>query len=230
MKFLFKAHDSDVTAIEILANGYIVSTSSDQDIKIWNYTTGSVIYSKANAHGDKIEALKVLKNGDFATADSESFIKIWSGRDYSLIKTLNANSDNINVLEVLSSGVLVSGSNNVIFWDVATGNRLKTINPLSPVTCLKETSDGMLFIGGNTKKLAYYDGKSTFTIENALQASNCNGLSLFNDTYLIVAQSSNSIDIYDVSLTSNPVRSSLINLGAYSNRVESLRKILIIYF
>lgn len=213
-----------------MANGYLVSTSSDKYIKIWNYTTGSVIYSKADAHDDKIEALKVLKNGDFATADSESYIKIWSGRNYLLIKTLNANSDKINILEVLSSGVLVSGSNNVIFWDIATGNRLKSINPFSTVTCLKETSDGMLFIGGNTKKLAYYDGTSTFTIENALQSSSCNGFSLYNDTYLIVAQSSNSIDIYDVSLTSNPVRLSQINLGGSSICVESLRKIFLSFY
>lgn len=207
-----------------------MSASFDQSIKIWDYVLGSLLSSKSNAHADRIQCLKVLKDGSFATASDDKTIKIWDSTTYALIKTLTDHTDKVQILDVLSSGLLTSGSvdKTVKIWNITTGLVILNFNPLSnPITCLKEASNGVFYIGGNTQNIAFYSG-SVSTVSNGIQASSCNGFSVYNNKFLTVAQGSSSVDVYDVSSPTSPIRSTTLSLGSNSNCVESLRKLLLI--
>lgn len=221
-------------SIDILKNNYLVSVSFDKTIRIWNYETNSQISSYENAHNGNIQCVKVLKNGNYATAGSDNLVKIWNANTYSLISTLSGHTYSVNVLEVLSTGLLVSGSsgtNSVIFWNATTGEFIKSLNPLNAnIYCLKEKSDGTFYIGGSSKSIAIYNGATTSITSDILESSGCNAFSIYNNQYLSVAQSSNSMSFFDISLSSYLLGSAVLNLNKDSYCVDSLRKITDIIF
>lgn len=206
-----------------------MSVSFDKTIRIWNYETGIQINSYENAHDGNIQCVKVLKNGNFATAGSDNLVKIWNANTYSLISTLSRHTFSVNVLEVLSNGVLVSGSSgtySVIFWNATTGEFIKSLNPLNAnIYCLKEKSDGTFYIGGSSKSIAIYNGATTSITSDVLDSSGCNAFSIYNNQYLSVVQSSDSMSFFDISLSGNLLEPTILNLNKDSYCVESLRKI-----
>ena len=64
-------HTAIVYAVEVLANGYLLSGGSavgnDYPIRVWNTTTGSLVRNITYPHSGYIKAIKTLNNFYFAS-------------------------------------------------------------------------------------------------------------------------------------------------------------------
>jgi len=75
-----------------------------------------------------IKTLIVLQNGDLAGGLNDGSIRIWNKYDFSLIKSISADSQPVNCLIVLKFGYLVSGSSSsyIRVWDEYTGQIIQS--------------------------------------------------------------------------------------------------------
>lgn len=212
----------------MLNNGYLVSGSADYSIRIWNYTNGSELSTIPNAHTSKIECIRMMQNGVyFISGGDDSKIKVWNSTSFSLVAIIGVHTGNVNELQTLSNGLIVSGSadNTVKVWN-QLGTVQTSFNPFgNAVSCLKEISTGVIAVGGNTQSVyIYYTNGTLIRTLSGILNSQCNAMAMFNQTILAIAQSSRTLALFDVTLVSAPLSLTSIN-GDYNSiySLESLR-------
>ncbi len=82
-----KEHNDSVSDLAVLKNGYLVSTSLDKTIKIWD-NSFNLWSSKYHAHENGIVALKVNTNGDLISSSQDGVISFWNTDHFILNNTL----------------------------------------------------------------------------------------------------------------------------------------------
>jgi WD40 repeat protein len=176
-----------------------------------------------------------MQNGAyFISASDDTYIKVWDATLYWLINTITGHTGNVNILEVLSNGQIVSGSsdNTVKIWN-QNGTISASFNPFgNSVTCLKEISTGFIAIGGKSTSVYIYstNGILVYTLSTALSSAQCIDMTIYNKKILAMVHNSPVIVLFNVSSVLAPVSLSSIlsnSLGLYS--LESLRKFSNIY-
>lgn len=70
-------HTSHVLSLDVLQNGYLVSGSWDNIIKIWNINDGTLT-ATLNQHTDHVRSLVVLYNGNLVSGSIDRTIKIFN--------------------------------------------------------------------------------------------------------------------------------------------------------
>jgi WD40 repeat protein len=231
----FTQHTGIVRCVWNLPNGNVVSGADDMALYVWVPMTAAVVASHPNAHSASVWCVRVLADGTIisAGASPDNSIRTWTST-LSALNTLTGHTSAINVLQVLSSGLLVSGSSDqyAIVWNLTTGNYTNKFKPLvnSPVTCLQELGDGSISFGGNKSYIYTYKltGLMTQTSINNLSSflSNempCQAMMLYQNTLvtgssykrtLLINAATSSNLVYTGSLNfTNPSVSCLDNLG-----------------
>jgi WD40 repeat protein len=170
----------------------------------------------------------MMQNGVyFISGGDDSKIKVWNSTSFSLVAIIGVHTGNVNVLQTLSNGLVVSGSsdNTVKVWN-QLGTVQASFNPFgNAISCLKEISTGVIAVGGNTQSVyIYYTNGTLIRTLSGILNSQCNGMAMFNQTILAIAQSSRILALFDVSLVSAPLSLTSIN-GDYNSiySLESLR-------
>lgn len=160
---VYNMHTAAVTGVDKLQNGNLVSVSDDRSIRIWNPATGATVDSRANAHGTtgtyNLTCVRALPSGSIATASKFGDIRIWTPT-LSSFNALGTHTGMVNILELLSNGLLVSGGVDTfaVVWNTTTltqKNKFKAVGGTS-VTCIKELNDGAVVFGGNSPTLFTY--------------------------------------------------------------------------
>ena len=103
---------SGVASFAILQNGNLASGLWNGTIEIRNFETGQLIRT-LNGHTlgiCRINCLHVLSNGNLLSASFDKTIKVWDAYNGTQIFSSNNHSTQINQLEFLQSGNLVSAS------------------------------------------------------------------------------------------------------------------------
>ena len=127
-----KGHKSPVTALQLLNNGYLASSSSyidgfgyvngDSKIFLWNPYTGTSIGTLIS-HTSYATCLEQLENGFLVSGSRDATIKIWNTTNQSLEGTLVGHKSPVSNCQVLSNGNLASSAVNetsIFIWDMKT--------------------------------------------------------------------------------------------------------------
>jgi WD40 repeat protein len=157
-------HSNFVWALAVLQNGYLVSGSRDETIKIWNVNDdGSLIRTILTNYTSLLSPFGYL-NGYLASAShSEKTIKIWNTNDGTLIANLIGHSAEISSLAEINRTLASSSYDGEIkIWNVTTASLIRTItaqvsvNSLA-VSYLFNQFWYLILVSGTFKEIKFWD-------------------------------------------------------------------------
>ena len=133
-KFTLKEHLNIVSSLAVYQNNqFFVSGSYDNDIKIWQISTGQNIFT-LKGHSDRINCLEISPDAKtLVSGGADQTIKLWNLEKRELIKTFGDRFTR-HLKEVLSLAISPDGKTlistsadkTVKFWDIFSGKELYT--------------------------------------------------------------------------------------------------------
>ena len=207
-----------------------MSGSADLSIRVWDYKNSQILFGMPSAHNSKIECIRLMQNGEnYLSSADDSQIKMWSATSYTLVSTLSGHTSNVNALQIMTNGLIVSGSSDytVKVWNQTTGTNILSFNPFGDaVVCIKEISSGIFAVAGLSESVYIYftNGTLIYTFESIL-ATQCNAMTVYNHKILAIGQESGTLLLYDVSSVKAPVKlTSITRSFKYVYSLESFRR------
>lgn len=132
-------HKDLVSSICQTNNFNLITSSADNDIKIWKPKGSSYQceFTIKKAHEHLIEKVITLRHNRFASCSCDLTIKIWSSsRPYNLIKVLEGHKGYVTcIIELRKKDILISGSvdGELRFWN--TNNTLQCESIFKEINC-----------------------------------------------------------------------------------------------
>jgi WD40 repeat protein len=133
-KFTLKGHLDIVSSLAVYQNNqFFVSGSYDNDLKIWQISTGQNIFT-FKGHSDRVNCLEISPDAKILVSGSaDQTIKLWNLEKRELIKTFGDHFTR-HLKEVLSVAISPDGKTlistsadkTVKFWDIFSGKELYT--------------------------------------------------------------------------------------------------------
>jgi WD40 repeat protein len=148
-------HNGNVNDIVLSPGGQtLVSVSSDNSIKVWDWLTGTVLRTLAG-HASFVNAVTVSPDGhNIISGSADRTIKVWDLQTGALLRTLQGHNSFINSVIVSHDGqFIISGGadGSIKIWDFQTGKALKTlVGHVSAVNALVMSRDGKQLISGSS--------------------------------------------------------------------------------
>jgi len=147
---VFGSHTGAVNTVAVSREFKYVASTSEEDIKIWDFLSGKLLYI-LEGHTDDVNCIafapdsNYLASGSIKFEMSECAIKIWDVNEGKLRETLSSHWGEISCLAFSrDSNYLVSGAfdKTINFWDAYTGKLLTTfIGHKKPVLQVQITND-----------------------------------------------------------------------------------------
>ena len=111
---------SDVMALAVVQNGWLVAGCNDGKLRVVDVDAGAV--ATLAAHAKAVTAVTVLLDGRVASASEDHTIQLWDVGTGTCISTLEEHTNTISSLAVLPDGRLASGSfdKTVRLWDAGS--------------------------------------------------------------------------------------------------------------
>jgi WD40 repeat protein len=123
-------HRAGINDLALLSNGLLASASDDYNVRIWNITTYTSIFT-LQSHVKFVVSLKQVKSDILASASDEGAIKLWNITNGKLLRDLTGHEESIEwSLDLLNADTLVSGSKDktIKFWNWNTAECVRTID------------------------------------------------------------------------------------------------------
>jgi WD40 repeat protein len=136
-----RGHTSQINDLILIGSeNLLVSSSSDNSIRLWNMNTNAVKYT-LTGHSNQIYGLKQVSSTLFASASSDKTIRLWNILSGTFNRTLvNHTGEILLSLDMLYTDekTLISGSQDqtLMVWDTQTGNCVNTLNTNLIVTSM----------------------------------------------------------------------------------------------
>ena len=150
------AHDWIVYYVSVLDSGYLVSSSGDETIKVWEiYKNRYQLIRTLRDHKKNVYKTIQISAQRMVSCSEDLTIKLWnSSSPFNCIKTLVGHNEWVNsVIELSNNNYIVSGSVDwtIRFWNQSTYKCDKVIDDVytSCSDSLKEIKGGLLIVGGN---------------------------------------------------------------------------------
>jgi WD40 repeat protein len=89
-------HTWGVSSLVTLSNGNLESGSDDDTVKIWNITSGLLVYT-STWHIWDVYTLVTLQNGNLASDSGDNTIKIWNTNTGKLVFTLTGHTGVVRI-------------------------------------------------------------------------------------------------------------------------------------
>jgi len=141
-----------------LDNGFLLSGSKTNSIKIWNINDGYEV-DRILAHKDAITCLTILNNEMIASASLDKEIKIWNISKKSPHMTLKGHSDYVSCLAYLKEDdLLASGSwdTKIFIWNYKTGQH-NIIEDTEKIKSLVYLNDKKIASCSESKKIKIFN-------------------------------------------------------------------------
>lgn len=206
-----KGHTSMVQAIAISPDGQLIASgSNDNNIKLWQLTTGKLLRNFNrwfSGHSSMVDSLAFSPDGKLLASGSwDDTIKLWQVNTGKQISTFTGHSNWVNSVAFNPEGqMLASGSadNTIKFWQIKTGRQISTLTGhLDLVGSVAFSQDGEILASGSadcTVKLwQVHTGReiSTFTSHSFY----VNSVAFSPDGQLLASGSAdNTIKLWQVS-------------------------------
>ena len=151
----FKCHKDSVTYICQSEAGYLVSSSYDRQIKIWNINKDNYErIAKLKGHNSWVFKVIQLSNERLGSCSDDKTIRIWnSNSPYQCLKIIQGHTDGvISIIELKNKKYIVSCGRDctVIFWNSLTYENEKVIKDIycCDKNSIVEIENNKLIIGG----------------------------------------------------------------------------------
>jgi len=165
---MMDGHRRDVTSLAISSDGkYLVSGSTDETIKIWDFKSGVLIRTIKNfsiegwKHWTKKQVISVGISKDskyiFSTG-RDSCVKVWDFKSGEHIRTIGDINHPIWLIEVSpdEKHIICGAEKTIEVWDYISGNLIRTINASEYGNSILISPDGKYIISssrGNSIKV-----------------------------------------------------------------------------
>ncbi|HEY9648803.1 MAG TPA: serine/threonine-protein kinase, partial [Chroococcidiopsis sp.] len=147
-------HSGNINAL-VLSPGEqtLVSASSDNTIKIWDFRTGQLERS-LSGHSSFINAIAVSPDGQtIVSGSADKTVRLWNFQTGALLQTLEGHRSFVNAVLVSHTGqYVISGSadGQILIWDAQTGQVLRTLSSgSSAINALALSRDGQHLVSGS---------------------------------------------------------------------------------
>ncbi len=153
LAFRFQKHEHIVTAARFLpGDSFIVTSSVDSTIRVWNKTTGEIIREIKQPVG--ISYMDLSKDGRFVvTGNYDSRVRIWDIQTGKMVKEFSGHTGTIWTVAVNHDGskIASAGDDNVIhIWDVASGTLIRKLQGHKRIVwSVKFSPDGNTLASGS---------------------------------------------------------------------------------
>ena len=191
-------HGSTVLGLKYINNSTLVSVSTDNWVKQWNFVSSTYDWGLDTSHVQ--QAVELLKNGVLVTGSNGGRIREWNMNTGTIIQTVIIHSSPINAFVVLDNGDLVSGSDDsyIKVWTPGSYTTYKhRMNAGSPVKSLKLLPNGDLASGLDDGKIKiWHISSQSLLLSFAAHSSSVNALEVLKNGDLASGSSDNSIKIW----------------------------------
>ncbi|XZE55083.1 protein kinase domain-containing protein [Planctomycetaceae bacterium SH139] len=165
-------HAARVASISVSPDGTsIVSASDDNQIKLWNATTGSN-YRTLTGHGDDVTSVCFSPDGSvIASGSLDNTIRLWDALTGDVINTLTGHSGGITSVQFSPDGSKIASASQdftIKIWESATGELDSTFEGHTrEVTSIAFNPSGSRLVsGGRDFSVRVWDIQSAKQIKN----------------------------------------------------------------
>jgi WD40 repeat protein len=119
---VLEGHTDFVWGALLLADGGLVSWSTDKTVRIWNMQTGKCL-AVLEGHADDVWGALLLADGRLVSWSKDRTLRVWDAATGLCVAVLAGHADEVGGALALASGRLVSWSKDgtLRVWDAATG-------------------------------------------------------------------------------------------------------------
>ena len=154
-------HTHRVNCITALSNGFAISGSWDNTLRVWNPHTGECLYPPLTGHTSGIRCVAVTEDGLAVSGSDDCTLRVWDLRTGKcLYPPLTGHTERITCVAVTKDGLAVSGSDDCTLrvWDLCTGKCLHELNGhRKQVRCVAVADDGIAVSGSDDCTLRVWD-------------------------------------------------------------------------
>ena len=161
-----RGHTDQICDIEWSPNGALIATSSsDGDIRLWNFKTGDCVRVLSGHKGGTTELAFEARGKVLASGSWDQTIRLWDVDKGLLLQKLVGHEDGVFSIAINSrDGILASASldSTIKLWELNTGRLLRTIRDVGGfINCIRfEPSGQSLICGGNEGRISVLDVNS----------------------------------------------------------------------
>lgn len=143
----FTEHTGGIFGLDISPDGTkIVSGGDDQNIQIWDITSGEIIQTILSAHDLQISSLDYHPDGNkLLSGGNDNKVKVWDLTTGEAVKVFTEHNAKINSCRYFPDGKrVVSGdeNNQLYIWDIEKDEIVFSSNKPDPVDAVACSSDG----------------------------------------------------------------------------------------
>ncbi|CAN6223653.1 unnamed protein product [Urochloa humidicola] len=171
----FAAHEDTITCLTFEpSHQYLISSSDDMTIRIWNYSTDWSLVHTFRGHSGSIRCITCSPIGNIlASACEDGMVKIWSVDPFSQISTLNAHEKCVNFVDFVIAGnksYLITGSEDctIKVWDYETKKCFQKLYHSSSVSTVIFYPDPPLIIAGSEDGMVKIWNFRSFRLERTI--------------------------------------------------------------
>jgi WD40 repeat protein len=190
-----------VNSIQVLEDANkLISTSSDNSIKIWNMRNGKCLKT-LNEHSGTVTCVIIYNNNKFISGSWDDTIKIWDLESFECIETLNNNSG-VTSLLLLSDEILASCSwFEIKIWNLSKKIIKKSIRTEGWIDFLTKTKDSSKLITGSLfdSKIEIWDSNNCQLLKELNgHSEEIRCLKMLNDETFLSGSRDNTIKIWKI--------------------------------
>ena len=187
----------------------MIADLASERIDFYDSINKSLVQTKVNTfHKEgKTKCLKYLSNKFVASCSNDSTISIWDPTTWKLIFNYTNHTDEVNSLDQIDAGKMVSGSNDgtIQIWKISSGETLKKINVniwINSVRVLLSSSLQLIACGcldvRNNLRIYNYTSGDLVKILNGHTAY-VNAIEVLSNTSMASGGNDNKVIIWDLS-------------------------------
>lgn len=143
-------HSDRVLCLCELRNGWIVSGSADETLKVWEMQSNNkTVLHTLEGHSDSIHRVIELQGSyhTIASGSDDRTVRIWAVATGQCLRVLNEHMQSVRGLVELSDGVLLSGSwGELIVW-TNPEERVVSCKLPAAINCIVGLRDGSIVTG-----------------------------------------------------------------------------------
>jgi WD40 repeat protein len=121
----FAGHTKAVTCVAVLPEDQLASGSDDMAVRIWDVSDGRCVHH-LRGHTGHVSALLALPDNQLASGSSDCTVRVWHTVKAVCLFTLRGHTDSVEALAF--NGKLISGSFDLMVWNIATGVCLRKLD------------------------------------------------------------------------------------------------------